>query len=111
MRLCIRLVSVLLVSLICFVPFSGKAGKTAFHEDPDAVEKAALSVLMLTVFDSKGQPFATGSGFVMFDNRTLVTNYHVIEDGAYVIAISDDSDKYYIDEVCASDKKQDDKYR
>ena len=79
----------------------------SFSNDPDAVEKAADSVFMLEIYDAYNRKIASGSGFVIFQSSIMATNYHVIEDGAYVIAISDDSDKYYIDEVCASDKKQD----
>ena len=79
----------------------------SFSNDPDAVEKAADSVFMLEIYDANNRKIASGSGFVIFQSSIMATNYHVIEDGAYVIAISDDSDKYCIDEVCASDKKQD----
>ena len=48
-----------------------------FSGDIDAIDRAAKSVLMLEVFDENDQLFATGSGFVAFDNSTLVTNYHV----------------------------------
>ena len=79
----------------------------SFSNDPDAVEKAADSVFLLEIYDAYNRKIASGSGFVIFQPTIMVTNYHVIEDAAYVIAVSDDSDKYYIDEVCISDKKLD----
>lgn len=79
----------------------------SFSSDPDAVEKAADSVFMLEVYDKYNRKLAVGSGFVVFDSSIMVTNYHVIEDGAYVIAVSDDADQYIIDEVCIADKKLD----
>ena len=58
-----RSVSILLSILFLTAPLTGVAGGALpFHEDPDAAEEAAKSVLMLTVYDSKGKPFATGSG-------------------------------------------------
>ena len=49
-------------------------------EDPERMEQAAGSVLLLYIFDDRSELIATGSGFLMFDSRTLVTNCHVIED-------------------------------
>ena len=42
-----------------------------------------------------------------FDSSTLVTNYHVIEGGAYIVAISDDNEKYVLDQLCATDRQKD----
>ena len=63
-----------------------------------ANEIAALtnSVLTIYAFDSAGNLFSQGSGFVAFDDRTLVTNYHVIEGAYYVNAISEDDIHYNI---------------
>ena len=80
---------------------------SGFSGDPDAVERAADSVFMLEVYRSDRAKVAIGSGFVAFDPSIIVTNYHVIEDGAYVVAISDDSERYYIDRVCIADKNLD----
>lgn len=65
------------------------AGASGFTTDPNAINQAAQSVLMLEVYNSKGIHFASGTGFVAFDSKTLVTNYHVIEDGSYLIGITD----------------------
>ena len=79
----------------------------SFSGDPDAVERAADSVFMLEVYDGNNRMIATGSGFVIFRPTLLATNYHVIEDGAYIVAVGDDMDQYVVDEVCAADKKLD----
>ena len=68
----------------------------SFSNDPDAVEKAADSVFLLEIYDARDRKIASGSGFVIFEPCIMATNYHVIEDAAYVIAVSDDADKYYI---------------
>ena len=102
-----RSFSILLAAVLLLLPVTGFAGGTAFHEDPDAVEQAAQSVLMLTVYDKNGDAFATGSGFVMFDSMTLVTNYHVIDDGVYVTAESDTGQEYNLTKVIAASEEKD----
>ena len=67
----------------------------AFSDDPDAVEEALGSVLMLEVYGDEGM-IATGSGFVAFNNRTLITNFHVVEEATYLIAYSDAGDPYIL---------------
>ena len=82
-------------------------GETSFASDADAIEKAADSVFMLEVYAYNNQRIAVGSGFVVFDPSILVTNYHVIEGGSYVIAISDDKDQYLVSRLCCYDKGKD----
>ena len=82
-------------------------GEYSFSGDADAIEKAADSVFMLEVYSYNKQRIAVGSGFVAFDSSTLITNYHVIEGGSYVIAISDDKDQYLISNMCCFDKEKD----
>ena len=82
-------------------------GETSFSDDADAIEEAADSVFMLEVFSSSNDRIAVGSGFVAFDPSILITNYHVIEDGAYVVAISDDKERFLIRQICCIDKKRD----
>ncbi|MBR3105809.1 MAG: serine protease [Clostridia bacterium] len=97
-----------LTTALVLFSFMGTArAEYSFSSDADAVEKAADSVFMLEVYDARNRKLAVGSGFVIFDSSIMVTNYHVIEDGAYLVAISDDTDQFVIDEVCAADKKLD----
>ncbi len=82
-------------------------GEYSFSGDADAIEKAADSVFMLEVYSGDNRQIAVGSGFVAFDSMILVTNYHVIEDGAYVIAVSDDKEKSLVSRACCVDKNKD----
>lgn len=108
-KLCYRLKLIVLfcisVSILLCPHIS--LGEQAFSTDADAIEKAADSVFMLEVYSYNNQRIAVGSGFVAFDSSILITNYHVIDGGAYVIAISDDKDQYLISHICCFDKGKD----
>ncbi|MBR6708023.1 MAG: serine protease [Clostridia bacterium] len=101
-----KVCSFLLSALILITFFSGTASAGGFSEDPDAVEQKLKSVLMLEVY-SGGELIATGSGFCAFDNRTLVTNYHVIKGADSVIAYSDSGDPYFVFHVLTADADRD----
>ena len=66
-------------------------GSKPFSENPDAIDEASKSVVEITVYDKSDTAIAGGSGFFAFDSKTIVTNYHVIEN-AYKIEIIDDDD-------------------
>ena len=87
-----------LICLILFALMFSGAEADGFTTDGDKIEEAAKSVLKLYVYDSGNADlndyYATGSGFVAFDNSTLITNYHVI-DGAEMIIAMDDQDYVY----------------
>ena len=99
---CVVLMAVILLAGVC-------AYASGFSQDPDRIEQAAKSVLMLEVYNRQGKLLATGSGFVAFDSSTLVTNYHVIDEkGTYeIIAIGDDDRNYSITKVLCADEEAD----
>ena len=100
-----RMLSLTIVVILLLMP--ALAFAAGFSADPDAIGRAAKSVLMLEVYDADGELLATGSGFVAFNNRTLVTNYHVIEDAAWMIANSDDGDQYQVSKLLIADADKD----
>ena len=87
-------VALLLTLLLC-----GGALAAGFSDTPADMEQAAQSVVKLTVYDSQGRGLCTGSGFFLFDGSTIVTNYHVIENGYYVVAETDAGDSLDVDYV------------
>ena len=98
------------LSILIFIVvalFGGAYAEYSFSSDPDAVEAAADSVFLLEVYDDNGNKTAVGSGFVIFEQDILATNYHVIADGAYVMAISDESVPYYVDQLCIANQEHD----
>lgn len=79
----------------------------SFQRNLDAIDKAANSVLLLEIYDANEQYLGSGSGFVAFDENTLITNHHVMEDADFLVAYSDDGDYFVIDRVIAVDEKRD----
>lgn len=102
-----RLVCLLLIVFLLTTQAIPALAEYCFSKDADAIEKTARSVFMLEVYDANNQKVAVGSGFVAFDSDLLITNYHVIADGSYVVAISDDSERYLLSRTCAVDKQND----
>ena len=94
------------MTVLLFQPGSA-AAEYSFSSDADAVERAADSVFMLEVYDAHNNQIAVGSGFVIFQPDLMATNYHVIEDGTYIVAVGDDMDRYVVEEVCVANKKLD----
>lgn len=75
-----------------------------------SVEKIAeqsSSVLMLEVYDDSNQLMATGSGFLISKEGNLVTNYHVIDKGFSIKAVSDSDVKYEIEGVVGYNAESD----
>ena len=58
------------------------------------VKKNAESVLYLELYDDTNTIIGSASGFLIHDDTTLVTNYHVI-DGTYHIRVKDAIGKKY----------------
>lgn len=66
----------------------------AFSENAAAIEAADASVVKIYCYDYDGNLAATGSGFVAFDSKTIITNYHVMTS-AYTCKISTNQDISY----------------
>ena len=96
---------VCIVLAICLATASASAAP--FSSDTDGINRAALSVMMLEILDGSMNTMGTGSGFVAFDNRHLITNYHVIEGASMMIAYSDVGEKYMIMDVDIVDREKD----
>lgn len=94
----------LILVLILLFPFSAYS---SFSDDPRAIEQKAKSVLMLEVYDKNNDFIAAGSGFVAFNNRTIVTNFHVIEGAERIMANSDDGYQYTVSKVLIVNQEKD----
>lgn len=102
-----RHLSLLLCALLALSPVVGNSSGAGFLQNPDAIEETIKSVLFIAIFDKNEEIAASGSGFVAFNNGTIVTNHHVIE-GADSIWASDEADNIYeIDRILAVDEDKD----
>ena len=54
-------------------PFTGN-----FSENPDAIQKAADSVVKIYMYDYNGILQGSGSGFATLDEDIIITNHHCI---------------------------------
>lgn len=58
------------------------AREAAALELPELMERTKPSVVLVTVYDSVGHAFATGTGFCVSSDGRFVTNVHVVEHAA-----------------------------
>lgn len=79
----------------------------AFSANPEAITSASESVVMISVYDSKNELIATGSGFPMFEPGIIITNCHVIEGGSSFEANTESGTYFKIDEIVAVDVDRD----
>lgn len=110
----IGVLSILVVGLLVgfsFVSTNDEASTSTetipFSQDTAAIEKADASVVTVFCYDYEGELAATGSGFIAFDGKTVVTNYHVMTS-AYTCKISTNQDiSYEAEHILAYSKEQD----
>ena len=97
--------------LILSVVLLSNSIAAGFKDDYDAIEEATKSVLKIYVYESIDDDVldyaSTGSGFVAFNSSTMITNYHMIDDAAMVVALDDDDNVYEIDKVLCADQEAD----
>ena len=96
-----------LIAFIVFLSLISPVLASDFSQDANAIEKAASSVLKLYIYNDEGKEIATGSGFVAIDNQTIITNYHVIEDGKKITAVSDAGQQFEVSILYCADKEYD----
>lgn len=98
-------VFVILAGLVAGLYFGGlfkpKADPVnSFSDNTSAIAQASNSVVMLNCYDKDGELYATGSGFVAFENNVIVTNYHVISGDTFsVIAVTEDGREFEISTI------------
>src|SRR5438445_12742855 len=70
-------------------------------------KKARAAVMLLVISDANGKEIATGTGFLVSSDGKLITNHHVIENAASVIAKSENGGVFSVEGVLADDPKND----
>lgn len=71
------------------------------------IAKLSSSVVTLYVYDKNRELLSTGSGFFINNDRTIVTNYHVIDQGFFVEAVSEQDLCYNISGATFFNEKTD----
>ena len=78
-----------------------------FSTNANAIAEAEESVVKVYCYDHLGKEIATGSGFVLFEDDAIVTNYHVVED-VFSVKISTNQDiTFPVSGFLAIDKEND----
>ena len=80
--------------IFLFSLFLVKVG-TCFGADiPEIVRDAKPAIVQLLVSDVSGQIYKTGTGFFVTSKGLLITNYHVVQGGTSIVAVSLTGDYY-----------------
>lgn len=96
----IWLVPVVVILILAGIAFGGdRDGKNSFEgpvEDPPTttLNDAAEAVLYLEVYDTNDEFMGSASGFLVNNQTTLVTSYHVVQDAHQIIAWTADGEQY-----------------
>lgn len=99
-------VAIAVVLLLLFLP-------RGFSDNSRKISEASQSVLTLYCFEDINAEFddqtwiSSGSGFLLYDNSTIVTNYHVIDGACKVFAFSEDDQVFEITTLSAYDATRD----
>lgn len=78
-----------------------------FSENTSAIAKASSSVVMLRCYDHESEEAAIGSGFIAFNDRTVITNYHVMEDAYTCEVITNQNATLSVESILAYSKSKD----
>ena len=96
-------IAIALIVVLLVNPFQGN-----FADDPDAIQKAANSVVKLYMYDYNNNLTGTGSGFAALDSDIIITNHHCINGNVYSIqAERADHSFFPIESVVAYDEEKD----
>lgn len=98
---------VIFVGIISIILIASFVVGLYFYQSGDVVEKLSKSVVLLEVYDDENEMIATGSGYFIYDDRTIVTNYHVIEDAYSITALSENNDKIKISTMLDYNEEKD----
>jgi hypothetical protein len=71
------------------------------------IAKNSNAVIYIEVSGSNGQPVASGSGFILTADGTIVTNYHVIDGASFAKVTLENGNKYDVDKVLEFSKEHD----
>jgi|GEM_PF-1263024 len=80
---------------------------TAANDLSSLAEVLSQQVVHITTYDSRNNVLALGSGVIYTSSGEILTNFHVIEDAAYVVVSTADGKEYKTDRVLQYDEDRD----
>lgn len=98
-------VIILAILLICVFTACDKSSQKQELSASEIYSSVDSSVVFILISTKSG--YSSGSGFFIDNNGTVVTNYHVIEDGLSGVIQKNDGKTATIDKVLGFDKKLD----
>ncbi len=79
-----------------------------FSNNPRKITKQSNSVVMLECYTPNDELYSTGSGFAVFEEDIIVTNYHVIkEEVCRIVVKTEDGHSYNVNDVITVSKPND----
>lgn len=94
--------------IVIALPISTFSSDVSVFEDADEIEKIASSVIYIEADDDyDDSEKITGSGFIAFNEKTIITNYHVIQDAIRIVAFDNQNNFLKGIKVIAVDKERD----
>ena len=73
----------------------------------DIINESEKASFIIYTYDEYGSPSGSGSGFFIEKSGIAITNYHVLDGAVKAVIITNDSSKYEIEKIIASDSKKD----
>lgn len=94
---------IILGAFFALKPLFGKP----FSEDSNAIAIAETSVVKVVCYDHDGNESGTGSGFILFNEQTVITNYHVMEVAYTCKILTNTEVSYNVDGIIAYSEEND----
>jgi S1-C subfamily serine protease len=99
--LIIVLILVVIGGITAIIIFLSKKHKSNW------IEEADKSVLFVSCYDKDGELYCTGSGFLLYDDKTVVTNYHVVDGVSSVKVYTNQNVEYTVENIRNHSKDKD----
>lgn len=98
---------IFIVSAIVVISVLVLNESAAFSKNTRKINQAAESVVMITCYDNFGAVRCTGSGFFLYDDETVITNYHVIDRAIDATISTNEDHTFHVESVLAYDVNKD----